>query len=78
MTDCEAAIRTLYELGKFRSVVIQKLTQAVLKALTRLREETGTACAVRLTTSGDNPAHPLSREARKKWTDLLSSKQENS
>lgn len=73
-TDCESAIRALFDLGKFRSKITKALVKGLLNKIEDFKEKSKAPCVIRPIGSRENPAHILAREARKTWTDLLSFK----
>lgn len=73
-TDCDPVVRAIHDLARFRSRSTKKLVKAILKKIDDFKMKYSITCGVNPVRSLENPAHDLSREARKTWTDLLSSK----
>jgi hypothetical protein len=76
-TDCETTVRAMFDLGRTRSPVLKKLIKAVLRETHAIKQRHGIAACLRFIASKNNPAHQLSREARREWNDLLSCKHED-
>lgn len=76
-TDCETTMRAMFDLGRMRSVVMKKLIKAVLRETDAIKQRHGIPACLRFVASKNNPAHRLSREARREWNDLLSCKHED-
>ena len=76
-TDCETTVRALFDLGKLRSQVTKNFVKAVLRDMNNMKQNDGITACLRLISSRNNPAHPVSRKARREWNDLLSCKHED-
>lgn len=73
-TDCDPVVRAIHDLARFRSRITKKLVKVILKKIDDLKMKHSVTCCVHPVRSLENPAHELSREARRVWTDRLSSK----
>lgn len=76
-TDCETTVRAIFDLGRLRSQVTKNLVKAVLRDMDSMKQKDGVTACVRFISSKNNPAHPVSRKARREWNDLLSCKHED-
>lgn len=67
-TDSEAAIKAIYDLGKFRSRATKALVKNLVETLREYEGDRIGAWQIQPVPGEDNPADSVSREARQEWS----------